>query len=53
MPLQTWIELFKQNRTLETEDNAERLSALLSSVARIQDIAIHRLSVDFVEVNKL
>lgn len=53
VPLQTWIDLFKQNETFETEGNSESLSDLLSSVARIQDIAMHRLSVDFVEVNEL
>ncbi|KAF9772854.1 hypothetical protein IL306_009411, partial [Fusarium sp. DS 682] len=53
IPLQTWIDLFKKNRALETEDNAERISTLLSSVARIQDIAIHRLSVNLAEVNEI
>ncbi|PCD20172.1 hypothetical protein AU210_016138 [Fusarium oxysporum f. sp. radicis-cucumerinum] len=53
VPLQRWIDLFKQNRALETENSIEKLSTLLSSVARIQDIAIQRLSVDLVGVNKL
>jgi hypothetical protein len=53
VPLQRWIDLFKQNRTLETENSIEKLSTLPSSVARIQDIAIQRLRVDLVGVNKL
>ncbi|EMT73740.1 hypothetical protein NOF04DRAFT_1317637 [Fusarium oxysporum II5] len=51
--LDTWIDLFKQNKTLENEENAGSLSNLFSSVARIQDIATHRLSVAVVEVNEL
>ncbi|KAF6514132.1 hypothetical protein HZS61_006388 [Fusarium oxysporum f. sp. conglutinans] len=53
VPLQRWIDLFKQNRVLETENSIEKLSTLLSSVASIQDIAIQRLRVDLVGVNKL
>lgn len=51
--LDTWIDLFKQNKTLENEENAGSLSNLFISVARIQDIATHRLSVAVVEVNEL
>ncbi|KAI3570800.1 hypothetical protein IWW34DRAFT_553738, partial [Fusarium oxysporum f. sp. albedinis] len=46
VPLQRWIDLFKHNRTFETESSTEKLSTLLGSVAGIQDIAIQRLSVD-------
>ncbi|KAI3575912.1 hypothetical protein IWW34DRAFT_821775 [Fusarium oxysporum f. sp. albedinis] len=51
--LDTWIDLFKQNKTLENEENAGGLSNLFISVARIQDIATHRLSVAVVAVNEL
>ncbi|KPA35506.1 hypothetical protein FLAG1_11783, partial [Fusarium langsethiae] len=40
------------NKTLETEGNAGSLSNLLSSVGKIQNVVIHRLNLDFFEVNQ-
>jgi hypothetical protein len=50
--LQTWIDLFRNNKTFETEDNAGSLSNLLSSVGKIQNVVIHRLDLNFFQVNK-
>ncbi|RBR05323.1 uncharacterized protein FIESC28_11381 [Fusarium coffeatum] len=50
--LQTWIDLFQNNKTFETEDNAESLSNLLRSVGKIQNIAIHRLDLNFFQANQ-
>lgn len=50
--LQTWIDLFRNNKTFETEGNAESLPNLLSSVGRIQNVIIHRLNLNFEEVNQ-
>jgi hypothetical protein len=52
-PLQAWIDLFKQNKTYKTETNPELLSELLDSVARVQHIAMHRLSIGLDELNDL
>lgn len=51
--LQTWVDLFKQDKMLETEDNAGSISDLLNTVAKIQNVATHRLSVDFDQVGQL
>ncbi|VTO83127.1 unnamed protein product [Fusarium graminearum] len=50
--LQTWIDLFRNNKTFETEDNAGSLSNLLSSVGKIQNIVIHRLDLNFFQINQ-
>ncbi|KAG7402965.1 hypothetical protein Forpe1208_v016707 [Fusarium oxysporum f. sp. rapae] len=50
--LQTWIDLFQNNKTFETEGNAESIPDLLSSVGRIQNVIIHRLNLNFEEVNQ-
>ncbi|PNP58792.1 hypothetical protein FNYG_15013 [Fusarium nygamai] len=50
--LPTWIEFFTKNKTLETEDNAGSLPNLLSSVGRIHNVVIHRLNLNFLEVNQ-
>lgn len=50
--LQTWIDLFRNNKTFETEGNAESLPNLLSSVGKIQNVIIHRLNLNFEEVNQ-
>lgn len=53
VPLQKWVNLFKQDKLLETDDNAELISDLLVTVAKIQDLVIHRLGVDFDQLNQL
>lgn len=50
--LQTWIEFFQNNKTFETEGNAESLPNLLSSVGRIQNIILLRLNLNFEQVNQ-
>jgi hypothetical protein len=50
--LQTWIDLFRNNETFETEDNAGSLSNLLSSVGKIQNVVIHRLDLNFFQANQ-
>ncbi|EWZ79064.1 hypothetical protein FOWG_16782 [Fusarium oxysporum f. sp. lycopersici MN25] len=50
--LQTWIDFFQNNKTFETEGNAESLPKLLSSIGKIQNVIIHRLSLNFEEVNQ-
>ncbi|OBS16950.1 hypothetical protein FPOA_12500 [Fusarium poae] len=51
--LQTWIDFFRNNKTFETEGNAKSLPNLLSSVGRIQNVIIHRLDLNFLQVNQL
>jgi hypothetical protein len=50
--MQTWIDLFRNDKTFETEDNAESLPNLLSSVGKIQNVIIHRLDLTFEQVNQ-
>lgn len=50
--LQTWIDLFRNDKTFKTENNDKSLSNLLSSVGKIQNVIIHRLDLDFFEVNQ-
>ncbi|EXK78331.1 hypothetical protein FOQG_16988 [Fusarium oxysporum f. sp. raphani 54005] len=50
--LQTWIDFFRNNKTFETEGNAESLPNLLSSIGKIQNVIIHRLNLNFEEVNQ-
>ncbi|EMT73738.1 hypothetical protein FOC4_g10000798 [Fusarium odoratissimum] len=50
--LQTWIDLFRNNKTFETEGNAGSLPNLLSSVGKIQNVIIHRLDLNFFQVNQ-
>ncbi|EXA41672.1 hypothetical protein FOVG_10139 [Fusarium oxysporum f. sp. pisi HDV247] len=52
-PLTSWIHLFMAEKTFQTQGNAESLSELLRSVARIQHIAVHRDIVDLDKVNEL
>jgi hypothetical protein len=53
VPLQTWVNFFKQDKILETEDNAESISDLFITVAKVEEVVIHRLSVDFDQLNQL
>jgi hypothetical protein len=53
VPLQTWTDLFRQDETFETEENAFRLSYTLNSVDNVQGIAVHRRVVDLDELMKL
>ncbi|PNP57311.1 hypothetical protein FNYG_15244 [Fusarium nygamai] len=50
--LQTWIDFFQNNKTFEIEGNAESIPDLLSSVGKIQNVIIHRLNLNFFEVNQ-
>jgi hypothetical protein len=51
--LQTWVDLFKQDKMLETEDNAGSILDLLNNVAKVQNIVVLRISVNFDQVNQL
>jgi hypothetical protein len=53
VPLQTWTDLFRQDETFETGENAFRLSYTLNSVDNVQGIAVHRRVVDLDELRKL
>ncbi|PTD07632.1 hypothetical protein FCULG_00007197 [Fusarium culmorum] len=46
------IDLFRNNNTFKTENNNESLSNLLSSVGKIQNVIIHRLDLNFFQVNQ-
>ncbi|KAF5268600.1 hypothetical protein FOXYS1_515 [Fusarium oxysporum] len=46
------LDFFQNNKTFETEGNAESLPKLLSSIGKIQNVIIHRLSLNFEEVNQ-
>jgi hypothetical protein len=50
--LQTWIDLFRNKKTFETESNTRSLPNLLSSVGKIQNVIIHRLNLNFFQVNQ-
>jgi hypothetical protein len=39
------------DKILETDDNAKSISNLLTTVAKVQEVAIHLLSVSFDQVN--